>query len=293
MILISGVLVFLAAGLLVDGVFFTGDQAGTPWQIWVSIGVSAGAAALLVAGALRERGRRPQVAGADDGPGAATVAAETIRIARPAEPPAAPAAGSLPAGTDAPPPAESRSPAVAGAALAAGVEVLVVPGRPRYHVAGCRYLEGRGPQPLEVGEARTAGYTPCGACRPDEAIAGAGPAVPAPPVQDGPVGPASAVTGAPGPGEVAPASASVAPVAAGPSAEAADETVDEAEEALDEAEEAADVPVAAAAGPPVVLVRGRYHRPDCRYVSVATESREVSRAAARAEGALPCGVCLP
>jgi hypothetical protein len=44
---------------------------------------------------------------------------------------------------------------------------------------------------------------------------------------------------------------------------------------------------------PVVLVRTSYHRPDCRYVSVATEKREMTKAEARAEGALPCGVCLP
>jgi hypothetical protein len=47
------------------------------------------------------------------------------------------------------------------------------------------------------------------------------------------------------------------------------------------------------ASAPVVLVRRHFHRPGCRYVGVASERRETTKAVARAEGALPCGVCRP
>ena len=50
--------------------------------------------------------------------------------------------------------------------------VLVVPGRPRYHVEGCRYLAGQGVAELDVIEAREEGFLPCGVCRPDAALAG-------------------------------------------------------------------------------------------------------------------------
>jgi hypothetical protein len=45
-------------------------------------------------------------------------------------------------------------------------EVLVVDEHPRYHLAGCRFLDGRTTVPLPMVEARTDGFTPCGACRP-------------------------------------------------------------------------------------------------------------------------------
>jgi hypothetical protein len=48
-----------------------------------------------------------------------------------------------------------------------GVTVLVVSGRPRYHLEGCRVLRGKEPQPLDRDDARTHGFSPCGVCRPD------------------------------------------------------------------------------------------------------------------------------
>jgi hypothetical protein len=45
-------------------------------------------------------------------------------------------------------------------------EVLVVDGRPRYHMADCRHLLGRLTEPLPVGEAVELGFSPCGLCRP-------------------------------------------------------------------------------------------------------------------------------
>jgi hypothetical protein len=49
-------------------------------------------------------------------------------------------------------------------------EVLVVDGRPRYHLPGCVHLMGRESEPLPVGEAIELGFTPCSLCEPDSAL---------------------------------------------------------------------------------------------------------------------------
>lgn len=49
-------------------------------------------------------------------------------------------------------------------------EVLVIDGRPRYHVAGCVHLLGRPFEPLAVSEAVELGFSPCGLCEPDSAL---------------------------------------------------------------------------------------------------------------------------
>lgn len=49
-------------------------------------------------------------------------------------------------------------------------EVLVIDGRPRYHVAGCVHLLGRPYEPLPVSEAVELGFSPCGLCEPDSAL---------------------------------------------------------------------------------------------------------------------------
>jgi hypothetical protein len=48
-------------------------------------------------------------------------------------------------------------------------------------------------------------------------------------------------------------------------------------------------------GAPVIQVRNRYHRPDCRYVAVAAAEDAVQTTVgeARATNAMPCGVCRP
>ena len=48
-----------------------------------------------------------------------------------------------------------------------GVTVLVVSGRPRYHLQGCRVLRGKESQPLDRDDARMHGFSPCGVCKPD------------------------------------------------------------------------------------------------------------------------------
>ncbi|GAA2667813.1 hypothetical protein [Actinoplanes palleronii] len=45
-------------------------------------------------------------------------------------------------------------------------EVLVVDGRPRYHMADCPHLVGRLTEPLPADEAVELGFSPCGLCRP-------------------------------------------------------------------------------------------------------------------------------
>lgn len=49
-------------------------------------------------------------------------------------------------------------------------DVLVIDGRPRYHVAGCVHLLGRPYEPLPVSEAVELGFSPCGLCEPDSAL---------------------------------------------------------------------------------------------------------------------------
>lgn len=49
-------------------------------------------------------------------------------------------------------------------------EVLVVDGRPRYHLPGCVHLLGRESEPLPVREAIELGFSPCGLCEPDSAL---------------------------------------------------------------------------------------------------------------------------
>ncbi|MEP6853440.1 MAG: hypothetical protein ABJA87_12405 [bacterium] len=49
-------------------------------------------------------------------------------------------------------------------------DVLVVDGRPRYHLSSCPTLADDETVPLPVNEAREAGFTPCARCRPDSHI---------------------------------------------------------------------------------------------------------------------------
>ena len=49
--------------------------------------------------------------------------------------------------------------------------VLVVAGRPRYHVSGCRHTTGRAVSEIAAARAREKGFTACGVCKPDLAFA--------------------------------------------------------------------------------------------------------------------------
>jgi hypothetical protein len=58
-------------------------------------------------------------------------------------------------------------PAARLGSLDAKAIVLVIPGRKRYHVAGCRQLVGREHEELTHEEAREEGFTPCTTCLPE------------------------------------------------------------------------------------------------------------------------------
>jgi hypothetical protein len=68
------------------------------------------------------------------------------------------------------PSAQIISPAAAARVAMLTSDVLVIDGRPRYHVSGCVHLLGRESEPLPVGEAVELGFTPCGMCEPDSAL---------------------------------------------------------------------------------------------------------------------------
>jgi hypothetical protein len=68
------------------------------------------------------------------------------------------------------PAAQYVSPADAARIARMTADVLVIDGRPRYHLAGCVHLLGRESEPLPVGEAVELGFSPCGRCEPDSAL---------------------------------------------------------------------------------------------------------------------------
>ncbi|MFI5897201.1 hypothetical protein ACIA5D_44625 [Actinoplanes sp. NPDC051513] len=66
------------------------------------------------------------------------------------------------------------SPADAARVARLDAEVLVVDGRPRYHLPECPHLIGRLTEPIPVNEAVELGFSPCGLCRPvDHLVAAA------------------------------------------------------------------------------------------------------------------------
>jgi hypothetical protein len=142
-IVISGALVLVALVLLVIGLI--GPSLGF---VYASIAASLAAFAFLVVGILQRRKEEPARAGA---PGSAAEIAAAIRT-------------------------PETSPVSAQELVAAGGpagDVLVVEGRPRYHVAGCRYLTGKDAKTVSAASARADGYSACGVCKPDDALASA------------------------------------------------------------------------------------------------------------------------
>jgi hypothetical protein len=62
------------------------------------------------------------------------------------------------------------SPADAARVARISTPVMVVDGRPRYHLPGCVHMLGRDSEPLPVAEAVELGFTPCSLCEPDTAL---------------------------------------------------------------------------------------------------------------------------
>ncbi|GHH62315.1 hypothetical protein GCM10017673_01090 [Streptosporangium violaceochromogenes] len=219
MILISAGLVLTAIVLLIAGFVLA-----KPFLVMWSIAVSVLSAVFLVIGALLRRhelfpggGRAGTVPYLP--PRAPVPPGPLPRVPLVPNPPLSPAPH-----TTTPPGARrvaTGRPAAAGQVPGAmrGVPddnaiVLVVPGRRRYHVAGCRGLDGREHEELTREEAREEGFTPCTACLPEFTAAASpqdvspqarSPQIQSPQAQDSPA-PAragSAATGAreTGPGE--------------------------------------------------------------------------------------------
>ncbi|MBB5077116.1 hypothetical protein [Nonomuraea endophytica] len=170
MILISAGLVLAAVVLLIAGFVLA-----KPFLIMWSIVVSVLSALFLVIGALL---RRHELF-----PGGRAGATAT-----PPEPakfgyPQPPHSDQAPAGAPPSPPRTQtfqqtatipspapRRPAARG--ISPDALVLVIPGRKRYHVPGCRQLIGRDHEELTFEEAREEGFTPCTSCLPDAALGG-------------------------------------------------------------------------------------------------------------------------
>jgi hypothetical protein len=68
------------------------------------------------------------------------------------------------------PAAQAVAPAEAAKVARLLSDVLVIDGRPRYHLPGCDHLRGRESEPLPVSEAIELGFTPCARCEPNSAL---------------------------------------------------------------------------------------------------------------------------
>lgn len=275
MIVISGVLVLVALVLLVIGLI--GPSLGF---VYASIGASLAAFAFLVVGILQRRKAEPDLAGA---PASAEELAAVIRTPEPAAAVEPSDVALIPA-------------TASGAAEAASGTVLVVQGRPRYHVAGCRYLAGKAAEEVDVAQARTDGFTACGVCKPDATLA-AGPS----PVeelveQDSADESVEAVSVVEAPARKTAARATKAPAKAATrtAAKAAPAKAAAAKVAKAPAKAVAKAPAKAPAKPGVVVVPGKdkFHAPTCRFAQ-ADGAKEITRASATRQGYVACGVCKP
>jgi hypothetical protein len=185
-IYLSAILVVLAFGLLVAGVV-TGTAVLVMWSIVVSV-LSA---VFLMIGALLRRhelfpsGGTPAatappmpsagagVAGGMMGrPGAVASSAAPPRGASSqlVHPLAAPHTMHQTATLASPrgfPSTAARGPSGAGGISSPDAIVLVIPGRKRLHLSGCRQLAGRETEELTYEEAREEGFTACTTCLPD------------------------------------------------------------------------------------------------------------------------------
>jgi len=327
-IVISGALVLVALVLLIIGV--VGPDLAF---VYASIAVSLVSLVFLVVGILQRRGEPATAAEGVDAPQPVTVddPAEGVTVR-----PTSVRRAAAPVVEDDVEPLSADEAPVAGTVdeePVPGGDVLVVEGRPRYHVVGCRYLSGKTPEAVEVGQARAEGFTPCGVCKPDVALVALAEeeaalepsteellldlptdeveeAGPAPVVeQDVPgvgVAPAARRTATRTVARTTPAKAAPAPAAPAKTvrstARANTPVAPAAAPRRTSATRATSAPVAAAParsvaprGGSVVVIpdRGRYHRDSCRYVRDVAGAEVLSKSAATRQGYAPCGVCKP
>jgi len=300
-IVISGALVLVSLVLLVLGVTQSDINL-----VYGCIVVSLVSLVFLILGIVQRRGEvLPGAAGPSPGTPDAAVPRPREPATQqddPAEHPASDDREDVPA----------EEPGVGGAAAVAG-SVLVVANRPRYHVGGCRYLAGKQAQEVDLLDAREAGFTPCGVCKPDAQLARTD-------GTDGTDGKAS-----PGPAElpVAEPADSMPPSSTSSSERTGSRRVRAASPELEHEEHTASSPVASGTGASgtgasgtgasgtgasgtgtsapladaehVVVVpdRNRYHRAECRHVRDAVGAETLTTAQAGQQGYSACGVCKP
>jgi hypothetical protein len=183
--IVGSVLLVIVAGVLLGLGLVLLDAP----LLYSSIGVSALAALALVVGIRRMAAVRAGHGMISVRPVVATgrhrprpVGRATPRpVGRAAVDPRPPADGVAPvdldALADADPtvPADEPAPEPAAEADLARIgrldrEVLVVDGRPRFHLAACLHLLGLDSEPVTAAEAVEFGFTPCGLCRPVAAL---------------------------------------------------------------------------------------------------------------------------
>ena len=311
MIVISGALVLVALVLLVLGLTMQDLNF-----VYGSIAVSLVSFVFLVIGILQRRGEQPTPATAgpevrdDSAPAAAPAVSQDPAPTAPVAAPAARTSLRRPATVVAPEPEQLDDEPFEG-----GGAVLVVPGRPRYHVEGCRYLSGKQAEQVDVLDARADGFTACGVCKPDLALV----EEPADifPVDEEPAGdvvdsgvpgtedelePAEEPVAAPvgtsrrGSRRVAEAApARKAPAKRAAAKRAAAKAAAVAAPVDDAAAPAAAAPTKARRAGRVVVIpdRGRFHTADCRFVRGVAGTEELTKTQATKQGYQPCGVCKP
>ena len=165
MIILSGVLVVLAIGLLVAGILAgASGVAGIEGLqlIYISIGVSIVSALCLLIGVII---RRKEIFGSA---GAVSARAKGPKPVKPVKP--GKVARQAKAAVE---PLEEEAFSIPSQPLDVPLDspVFVVRGRKRYHLESCRQLAGRDKEDLTYEEALEEGFSPCTACLPDTALA--------------------------------------------------------------------------------------------------------------------------
>ncbi len=144
-----------------------GGDTSTRRPAWTGVPSSQGTSPVAVAepeqAEAPPQGRTATAHAYPDGPPGAPVGTS----ATPGQPGAADAAPDDPPDEPAPQPV---TPGDAARVARMNTEVLVIDGRPRYHLAGCVHLLGRQGEALPVSEAVELGFTPCGLCEPDSRL---------------------------------------------------------------------------------------------------------------------------
>ena len=271
MIVISGGLVLVAIALLIGGLASSGLGL-----VWASIAVSLLSAIFLAVGVYQRRNEAPTAELAASGAGSSDDDLAGVRTV------SAAAAASSSAGE----PAETDN--LSDEAVTAGGTVLVVPGRPRYHVEGCRYLAGKATEERDVTAALDEGFSPCGVCKPDAALATLGATY----------GDESSASDAGADDSAMTDDSDVTATSILSDEPAAKKTAAKKTAAKKTAAKktaAAGTATKSARAVPMVIAvadRGKFHRSECRFASAAG-AEEMTKANAKRKGLTACGVCKP